>query len=149
MVESRHCLDVVIENLGPGGQHECEGVPVALEIGDEDLDGGIGAEGVDGLDRAREDVGSTVGQLIAIDGGDDGVPEVKPGNGFGNAIGLAVVQPLRPPRLYGAEAATARAHIAKDHERGSATLPALADIRAMGTLAHSIQVKARHQPLQL
>ena len=53
-----------------------------------------------------------------------------------------------PPMGNGAVAAVPGAHVAQDHEGRGQVLPALADVRAVGLLAHRVEVPLPHQALQ-
>src|ERR1043165_7576976 len=66
-------LEVVVDDVGAGVDHHLEGGPVALEIGDEDLDRHTGAGLAGADDRFGPDGGAAVGQLVAADAGDDDV----------------------------------------------------------------------------
>src|SRR4030095_4552869 len=55
----------------------------------------------------------------------------------------------RLAREHGAEAARTGADVAKDHERGRAVVPALADVRAAGLLADRVQVQPAHRLLDV
>ena len=61
-------------------------------------------------------------------------------DGFGDAGWFAKVQFSRTACLNGAEAAGARANISENHDRRRSSRPAFAHIRALRTLANSVQV---------
>ena len=76
VVEPRDGFDVVVEDFGLLVEDELQGVPVAAEIGDEDFDAGAGGLQADLADRLGPDRRAAVGQLVAVDAGDDDVLEV-------------------------------------------------------------------------
>ena len=95
-------------------------------------------------DGFREDEGPEVGEIIAVDRRDDGVPQVELGDGLPDARRLFDVVLGRSAVRDRAVRAVPRAHIAQDHERGGAVLPAFADVGAMGFLADGVQVEFLH-----
>ena len=70
-------LDVVVEDGRAGVEDGAEGVVVALEVGDEHLDGAAGQHVVDALDALGEDRRAAVRQVLSGDGGDDAVAQLK------------------------------------------------------------------------
>ena len=80
---------------------------------------------------------------------DDRVAQAHARDLAGDARGLQRVVPGRLAGLDVAEAAAARARVAEDHERRGAALPALADVRAGGLLAHGVQVVVGDLGLEL
>ena len=100
-------------------------------------------------DRLGEDLRAAIGQIVAIDRGDDDVAEaehlhrVRDPRRFGEIErdGLAV--------RHGAVAAGARADVAEDHERRRAVVPAFADVGAAGFFTDGVKVQAAHQLLEL
>ena len=85
-------------------------------------------------------LGAVVGQVVAVDRGDDGVTEAHRFHLVGDPQRLQRVVPGRLAGLHVAEAAAAGADVAEDHEGGGPALPALADVRAVGLLADRVQV---------
>ena len=86
---------------------------------------------------------AAVGDVVAIDRGDDDVLQAERADGVGDARRLVEVERRRPPVRHGAIAARARADVAENHEGGGAVVPALADVRAARLLAHRVQAEAR------
>ena len=93
---------------------------------------------VHGFDRASKYLGAPVGQFIAVNRSDDGVAQIKIGDGGGDAFWFVFVQDFRFARLNGAETATARANIPQNHKGGCALAPTLANIGALGAFADRI-----------
>ena len=81
-------------------------------------------------------LGAAVGEIVAIDRGDDdmGKPELE--GGFRDMFRLGGVERAGHAGLDVAERAGPGAGVAHDHEGGVLLVPALADIRAAGLLAH-------------
>src|SRR5690606_14181781 len=117
-------LQVVVEDLGGGGQDGVDGSGVAIEVGGEDLGDGSGAP-PDGEDATPDVAGAAVGQVVPGDGSDDDVLQAQSGAGLGQAVGLVDRGGLGLPPGDGAEAAGAGADLAEDHERGGLAGPAL------------------------
>src|SRR5713101_816221 len=104
-IETWHRFDVVVEDVGTGAHHGGERGLVAHEIGDQHLDVALWDALADLPDGPGEDGGPTVLELVAVDGGDDGMMQVHPLDRLGDANRLAKVEHPRPPGLDGAEAA--------------------------------------------
>ena len=139
-VEPRHDLDVVVEDVGPLGDHLRERHLLAAEVGRQHLDLALRRLHADRADHADEGGGAVVGQVVAVDARDDRVAQAHLRDRARDARGLERVVPRRLAGLHVAEAAAARAGVAEDHERRGAALPALADVRAGGLLADGVQV---------
>src|SRR5689334_6513878 len=88
---------------------------------------------------------SAVFQIITCDGRYHHVPKAQSVNGLADARRFVDVQRLRSGGGHGAEAASPRAAIARDHESGCATAPALPMIRAPGAFANGVQVQFLEQ----
>jgi len=69
--ETLHGLEVVIEDLRGGIHHGAERIILAVEIGGEDLDHDGGIDLADFGDRPGKVPGTSVGNIVAGDGGDD------------------------------------------------------------------------------
>src|SRR5260221_2495502 len=65
-----------------------------------------------------------------------------------DACRFGLVDGARTAMRDGAIRARSRADITQNHERGSAMVPALADIRALRLLAHRVQLQVAHQPFE-
>ena len=88
---------------------------------------------------------AAVGQVVAVDRGDDDMLEAELGRGDRDMLGLERIDRARHPRLDVAEGAGAGAGVAEDHHRGVLLGPALADVRAGRFLAHGGEVEPAHQ----
>src|SRR3954454_9551160 len=148
-VQARDGLDVVVEDGRALGDDLGQRHLVALEVRGENLDLAAWRLAADLADHADERARPLVGQVVAVDAGDDRVAQPHAGDAPGDARGLERVVPRRLTGLDVAEAAAARARVAEDHERGRAALPALADVRARRFLADRVQVLGADQVGQL
>ena len=70
-----------------------ERVPVAPEVGNQDLDAEAGIAAFELADGGGEDGGAAVGQIVTGDRGDDHVAQLEPRDGLGEA---ASARPSRP-----------------------------------------------------
>ena len=100
----------------------------------------LGRQHPDRADHADEGARPVVGQVVAVDRGDDGVAQPHRLHLVGDAQRLQRVVPGRLAGLHVAEAAAPGADVAEDHEGRRAALPALADVRAVGLLADGVEV---------
>ena len=148
-VEPRHRLDVVVEDVGPLGDHARQRHLLAAEVGRQHLDLGVGREAADRADHADERRRAEVGQVVAVDAGDHRVAQPHPLDRLGDAQRLERIVEGRLAGLDVAEAAAAGAGVAEDHERRRAALPAVADVRAGGLLADGVQPLGVHLLAQL
>ena len=139
----------MIQDVGLGGHHGFESVPITAKIRDQDFDFASGDARANFGDSASEDGGTAVGLIVAIHGSDDGVAQAHSGDRFGDAFGL--VFSGRAERFAagdGAESAGTRANIAQDHEGGGAVFPAFAHIGAARAFADGVQIERAHRALQ-
>jgi hypothetical protein len=65
--ETRYSLDIMIENIRFSSQHRLERFPVAVKIGDQNLDLTIGHVLSDQFNRAGEDRRAAIGNIVAVD----------------------------------------------------------------------------------
>src|ERR1700683_2281030 len=144
-IQARNDLDVVVEHVGALGDDLGERHLLSLEVGGEHLDLAAGRLAAHLADDADERGGALVGQVVAVDGRDDGVAQAHARDRAGDAGWLERVVPGGLAGLDVAEAAAPRAGVAEDHERGGAALPALADVGAGGLLADGVQVLGADQ----
>ena len=109
-----------------------------------------GSFALERADRRRVVAGAAVGDVVAVDRGDDDVLELHLRRGLrepqrlervGRRLGLAGVDV--------AVAAGARAGVAEDLERRRAAAPALGDVRAARLLADRVQRQAVHELLDV
>jgi len=120
-----------------------------LEIGDEDFDCAAGVQVTYQADRFGEDMSAAVGLIVACYTGYHGVAEIQVLHGFCDTARFVFVETIRMPGLDSTETAVAGADIAEDHKRGCASAPALADVRAVRTLADGMEPGRFDQPLKL
>jgi hypothetical protein len=139
-IEAWDGFEIVIEDLGFLVEDFLEGVPVAAEIGDEDFDADAGGLEADLADGVSPDGGATVGQLIAIDAGDDDVLEGHFGDRLADSAGLVEIECGRASGGDVAEAAASGADVAEDHEGGGARVPAFAHVGTHGRLADGVEL---------
>jgi len=140
-VEAGDGFGVVVEDVGGGVENDVHGGVGALEIGNEDFHATAGDAFADGTDGGGEDASTAIGLIVTVDAGDDGKLEAHAGDGFGDPAGFIVINREWCPFLHGAEAAAAGAEVAKDHEGGSAAIPAVADVGAGGTFADCMEIE--------
>src|SRR5712691_6558489 len=148
LVEARHRLRVVVEDVGRGVDHGFERGRAALEVGDEQLDAAAGRREPDRAHRRGECARAAVGQVIAVHRRDDDVLEPELADGVPNALRLLAVLPHGLAVRNGAVSAVPRADVAQDHEGRGRLFPALADVRAVRLLADRMEIPLSHQPLQ-
>ena len=149
-VEAGDGFGVVIQNLRRLVQDGVEGIPVAAEVRDQHLDGAARVALADRADRGGELRGAAVGQVVAVDRGDDGVRETQLPRGLGDARGLVGVDGSGLALADGAEAAVPRADVAQQHEGGGAFPgPTLMDVGAPRLLAHRHQREPPHHRADL
>jgi hypothetical protein len=149
-VKAGHGFRIVIQHVGPDGKNRIECIPVASKIRNQDFHLAARNAAADFFDGARKNLGATVRLVVAVDAGNDGVAKAHAGDGFGNSDRLFFIR--RTDRLAGgngAEAAGARANIAKDHEGCGAVLPAFAHVGAAGAFAHGVKVEGAHDALEI
>ena len=139
LLQARDRLDVVVEDVGPGGHDHTQGRFLAVEVGDQDLHAHAGAGVAQPADRLGEDAGTAVVEVVAGDARDDDVLEPKSSNRLGHAPGLVQVVDRRLAGLDGTEPAGPGADISQDHDRGRALVPALPDVRAVRLLADGVE----------
>ncbi len=137
-VERGHGFQIMVEHVGLGFDHFFERAVLAQEIGGEHLDGGLRTAGADGAHGVGKMRSAAVGEIVAVDAGDDDMREAELGGRLRHVFRLGRVERARQPGLHIAEGAGARAGVAHDHEGGVLLLPALADVGAAGLLTHGV-----------
>ena len=111
--------------------------------GVEHLDARLRQLGLDRPDRRREVAGAAVGDVVAVDRGDDDVLELHLRRSLADAERLECVgRILRLAGVDVAVAAGAGARVAENLEGRRAAPPALGDVRAAGLLADGVQREA-------
>ena len=91
--------------------------------------------------------GPAIGQIVAVDRGDDDVLQPHFSHGIGNILRFLRVDLARHARLHVAKGAGAGADIAQDHHGRVLFGPALTNIWAGGLFAHGGQRQPAHQRL--
>ena len=89
-IEAGNGFEVVIEDVGRGGDHDFEGAVLAQEIGREDFDRGLRGAAPDRVDDIGEVLRAAIGEVVAVDRRDDDMLEAEGGDRFGDAVGFAV-----------------------------------------------------------
>src|SRR5690606_4946747 len=135
----RHGFEIVVEDVGLGGDDDLKRAFLAQEVRRQDLDGGARVAGADGEDHVGEMPGTAIGQIVAIDRSDDDMFEAELFDGLGDVFGFVGVEGGRQAGAHVAEGAGAGADFAHDHHGGVLFRPALADIGAAGFLADGDQ----------
>ena len=123
-------LQVVRKHIHAGLDHRGDGREVAGEVGRQRLDGRAGIASLDRADAGGVVPRPAVRQVVPVDGREDHVLEAHQLHGTGGVVRLLRVEPAPGiARVDGTEAARPRAHVAHEHDRGRAGVPALADVR--------------------
>ena len=117
--------------------------------GRQDLDGGRPFELAQGSDRLDESGGAAIGQIVAIDGGDDDVLETHPLRRLGELPRLVGIDGLRPTVGDGTVGAVAGADATVDEEGGGAARETLGAVRAARLFADRVQPAGAHALLDL
>ena len=82
------------------------------------------------FDGFGPDRGTSIAEIITIDGCDDDMIQIDSAEQFGDSAGLIGVDLGGPACLDVAEPAGSCARIPQDHDRGGSSAPALTDIGA-------------------
>jgi hypothetical protein len=138
----------VVVDVGLRLEHLADRRLSALEVGHQHLDRGLGAARLDLPDRLGERPRSEVGQIIAVDGGEDDVLQPHRRRRLRDALRLRGIELRRPAMGHGAVGAVPSTDVAQDHEGRGAVLPALADVRAVRFLADRVEVEVAHELLE-
>jgi len=146
-MQSPHRLDVVVEHVGPSGEHRLQRLFLDVqEVRRQHLDRRLRELCFERSDRGRVMSGAAVGDVIPVDRRDDDMLELH--------LRRDVREPQRLERVrrclglaavHVAVAARARACVAEDLERRRAATPALGDVRAARLLADRVQARAVDQ----
>ena len=147
-IQPRDRLEIVIQDVGFGINDEAQRCGIAFEVGDEDLDRGLGQSKSNLCDAVGKDFRAAVRQIVAIDAGDDDVPEAHLRHRIREPPGLTGIERSGRPVRDGAVRAVARADIPQDHECRRLVLPAFPDVGAVRFLADGVELEAAHHLLQ-
>mmetsp|Transcript_1920 Transcript_1920/g.4836 ORF Transcript_1920/g.4836 Transcript_1920/m.4836 type:complete len:382 (+) Transcript_1920:282-1427(+) len=148
-------LDVVRVHVEARARDERDAVEAAppVEVGGEALDAHRRLARLHAAHHPRVVLGAAIGQVVAVDRGDHDVVDLPRGDLVGGILRLVLGRERgRAARLHVAEAASARARVAHDHDRrgGRAFLPAptLADVRAARLLADGRELLGAERVLE-
>ncbi len=145
-VKARNGLQIVIIDVGPRrDDHLDRPLMLVAEVRRQDFDRRAGRGAAQRLDHLHELRRAAIGQIVAVDRGDDDMFQPHFGGGIGQILRLVDVNLARHPGLDVAKGAGPRAHIAQDHHRRMLLGPAFADVRAGRFLANRIQPLSPHQ----
>ena len=147
--DARHRFDVVRQHFWPRLEDLLEQCRFAVEVGDQQLDAGVGVELLDVAHGLGVQPRAAVGQVVAGDARHGGIPQSHRRDALGDPARLVAVEFGRLAGVDLAEVAAARALLAADEEGRLAVLPALVDVGAAGFLADGVQPLAADQVLQL
>ena len=144
-MQPAHRLDVVVEDLGPRGEHDLQRLLLdAEEVGRQHLHRRVRQLALQRPDRRRVVAGAAVGQVVPVDRRDDHVLELHLGGGVREPQRLQRIRRLfGPARVDVAVAARPGARVAEDLEGRRAAAPALGDVRAARLLADRVQALRR------
>src|SRR5215472_4002752 len=148
VVETRDAFHVVIQYVRLRLDHLCQGLPVALEIGNEHLYTALRHMPLDGPNSRSEDVTPAVQHIIAVHRGNHRITQTQRRYRLSDSLGLLLVNNPRAPCLHSTEATATCTRSSQQHKRGTALVPTLADIGAHRLLAHRMQAMLTHQTLE-
>ena len=83
-VVRRHGFEIVVEDVGPRRDDDLRGAVLAQEIRRQHFDRGRRAARADGADHRGEMRGAAVGEIVAVDRGDDDMGEAELCGGLGD-----------------------------------------------------------------
>ena len=94
----RHGFEIVVEHVGPRRDHGLDRAVLAQEIGRQHLDRGLRAARADGADDCGEMRRAAVGEIVAVDRGDDHMGKPELCRRLGDVLGLVAhrAAPGRP-----------------------------------------------------
>ena len=133
-------FEVVGDDFWFGVDDHLEGCLVAFEVADEDFDGHVGACFSGSQNSLCPDACAPVGEVVAVDGGDDDVFESCTAQGFGDSSWFVFVDGCGFAGFDIAEATGAGAGVAEDHDGGDTFGPAFAHVWAGGFLANGVEI---------
>ena len=83
--------------------------------------------------------GSSIAQIVAVDGGDDAVTKVKFFNGMGQAVRFGEVNARRPACSDSAVVAATGTYTPKNHEGSTTAFPTFSNVGALGFLTYGVE----------
>ena len=146
LLQPRHRLDVVIQDVRPGRHHRSERRFLAVEIGDQHLHAHARAGDSQPADRLGEDARPAVVQVVASHARDDDVVQVQLLQRLRDPARLIEVVDERLAGLHGAEPAGTGTRVAEDHHGRGPLVPTLAHIRAVRFLADGVERQPVKEP---
>ena len=140
-IETANGFDIVRKDIRNGIDDCPHRVERALKVGREQLDLHIWIEFPNLPHRFGKNHGTSILEIVTINGRDDGVLELQVGNSRGNSCRLHQVILGRAATGHCAKRARARANITEDHERsGSMFAPAFGDVGTHCVFANRIEL---------
>jgi hypothetical protein len=104
---------------------------MALEIGDQHLNGTVWLQKTNLTDGFGKHPGTAEVVIVAIDAGDDRKLESEFGNRFSDAAGLVEIDGFWAPFGHRAKTAAPGAEVSEKHKRSGAMVPAFANVGAL------------------
>ena len=144
-VQALHGFHVVRYHFLPGGDHAFQCFPIGFGIGNQGFDGGSRRGLFDQTNGLVPYFGTTVGQLITIDGGDYRVFDLHEYDGFGHPAWLIGVVFIGATSFDGTKRTRTGTGIAQNHKGRRTCAPAFAHVRAIPALANGVQLVFVHQ----
>src|SRR6185437_10226782 len=142
-IQATDCFHIVIENMRSRIQHPSDGMMVAAEIGREYFYPGLWQYRPYLTYRFSKMIRTAIRQIVAIHGCNNDIAKLHARGHLGDMMGLIRIERKLAfgGRALGnrAESAPARAQIAQNHERSSAPVEALVNVRTAGGLADRMQ----------
>src|SRR5436190_6263226 len=135
-----HRLQVVRKDVRRSLGHDGQVLPFPLEIGYQRFHGRCRGPATDRTDGPGPDVAATVLQIITVHAGDDAVLQSHEFHATRHPRRLEGVHGIGSAGGHGTEAATPRAYVPEDHERGRTRAPPLAHVGAVAAMADGVQL---------
>src|SRR5690242_13580157 len=134
-IARRHGLKIMVEHVGLRRHYDFQSAVLPQEVRRQDLDAGSWTSFSDRTDGLRKMFRTAIGEIVAVDGGDNDVGKPKLEGGLRDVLRLVWVERTGHPGFHVTERASPGAGVAHKHESGVLLVPALADIRASSFLA--------------
>ncbi|EAT09180.1 hypothetical protein SKA58_09466 [Sphingomonas sp. SKA58] len=145
-IEARHGFKIVIVDVGARrNDHFDRPLMLVAEIGRQNFDGRVRRRAAQSFDHLDELAGAAIGQIVAIDRGNDDMLQPHFSAGIRQILRLIGVDLARHAGLDVAEGTGAGAHVPQDHDRRMLFGPAFADIGTGRFLANRRQLLFPHQ----